>query len=116
MKRYENIKNDNNHQSEIKRKDWHWYDKLDLIFKTYENSVINEGTDVKNVSHKKQRKDEVMAIMATTIDEINKTCEKIWKMLEMGKMNKAYEIEKEKLNAEKKRFEYEKEKEKERMK
>src|SRR2546421_9368406 len=107
MKRYEKIKNHNK-----KQKDWYWYDKLDLIFKTYENSsfcIIDEGTEVKKVSRKKQKKEnsvEVMAVMATTIAEINKTCEKIWTMLEIERMNKVYEIEKEKLNAEKERLEY----------
>ncbi|GBC07918.1 hypothetical protein RclHR1_07790010 [Rhizophagus clarus] len=92
IKKYETIKKHNN-QSGIERKNWYWYDTLDLIFGTRENIapsfLANKSTsdkiddnkeenEVKKVGNKKQKVKSNVEVMATAIVEMNQTREKIW--------------------------------------
>jgi hypothetical protein len=124
IKRYETIKNHNN-QSGVERKDWYWFDKLDLIFGTRENItpsfIANKSTndtidntekedEGKKGNYKKQKVKNNVEVMATAIAEMNQTREKIWdrKMsIEVEKIK----LEKERIEVEKERWAYEREKE-----
>lgn len=114
----------------MERKDWEWYDKLDVIFGTRENispsflankstDIINEEIETKKVNNKKQKNRNNVEVMTEAITEMNQTREKIWElkmMLEKEKLDKSHELEKERLKIEQERLAYERERERERMK
>jgi len=114
----------------VERKDWEWYDKLDIIFGTRENispsfmankstDIINEEIETKKVNNKKQKNRNNVEVITEAITEMNQTREKIWEqkmMLEKEKLDKSHELEKERLKIEQERLAYERERERERMK
>ena len=116
----------------MERKDWEWYDKLDIIFGTRENistsflankstDIINEEIETKKVYNKKQKQKNKnnVEVMTEAITEMSQTREKIWEqkmMLEKEKLDKSHELEKERLKIEQERLAYERERERERMK
>ena len=122
ISRYENIKKYNN-QSGVERKDWYWYDKLDMIFGTRENitpSVIaNKSTTdiiedevVKKESYKKLKGKNNIEVMSMAIVEMNQSRERIWEQkmkFEKEKLDKSHELEKERIEVEKEKWAYEKE-------
>ncbi|CAB4403009.1 unnamed protein product [Rhizophagus irregularis] len=86
IRKYESVKKYNN-QSEVERKDWEWYDMLDIIFETRENispsflANNNKSTDIietKKVNNKKQKNKNNYEVMTEAITEMNQTREKIW--------------------------------------
>jgi hypothetical protein len=87
IKRYESIKKYNN-QSDVERKDWYWYDRLDIIFETHENitssSLANKSTgiieeiEIKQEDCKKLKGKNNVKVILIAIIEINQSCEKIW--------------------------------------
>lgn len=106
----------------MERKDWYWYDKLDIIFGTRENitpSVIaNKSTDiiedevVKKEGGKKLKGKNNVEVMSMAIVEMNQSRERIWEQkmkFEKEKLDKSHELEKERMEVEKEKWAYEKE-------
>ena len=71
----------------MERKDWEWYDKLDIIFGTRKNispsflankstDIINEEIETKKVNNKKQKNRNNVEVMTEAITEMNQTREK----------------------------------------
>lgn len=93
----------------MERKDWYWYDKLDMIFGTRENitpsfvankstDIIEEEVEVKKEIYKKPKNKNNVEVMTIAIGEMNQSRERIWEqkmILEREKMNQNYELEKE---------------------
>jgi len=115
----------------VERKDWYWYDTLDLIFGTRENIapsfvankstniIIEEEVEIKKKSYKKPKVKNNVEAMTIAIAEMNQTRERIHEqkmILERKKVNKNYELEKERLEIEKERRAHEREREIEREK
>lgn len=123
IKRYESIKKYNN-QSGVERKDWYWYDKLDIIFGTRENitpsslankstGIIEEEVEVKKESCKKLKGKNNVEVISTAIVEMNQSRERIWEQkmnFEREKFDKSHVLEKERMEVEKEKWAYEKEK------
>lgn len=122
INRYEGVKKHNN-QSGVERKDWVWYDMLDMIFGTRENitpsviankstDVIEDEVEVKKEGFKKQKGKNNVEVMSTAIVEMNQSRERIWEQkmkFEKEKLDKSHELEKERMEVEKEKWAYEKE-------
>jgi len=107
----------------VERKDWYWYDKLDIIFGIRENITpsflankstdIIEETEIKKESCKKPKGKNNVEVMSMAMVEMNQSRERIWEQKmnwEKEKLEKSHELEKERLEIEKERWAYEKEK------
>ena len=71
----------------MERKDWEWYDKLDIIFGTRENispsflankstDIINEKIETKKVNNIKQKNRNNVEVITEAIIEMNQMREK----------------------------------------
>lgn len=122
IKRYESIKKYNN-QSGVERKDWNWYDKLDIIFGNRENItpsfLVNKSTGIieeeviKKESCKKVKGKSNVDVMSIAIVEMSQSRERIWEQkmsFEREKLDKSHDLEKERMEVEKEKWAYEKEK------
>jgi hypothetical protein len=112
MKKYESIRKHNN-KTGNERKDWFWYDKMDMIFGNRENITpsflanketgitIDEEDVIKKESVKKQKSKNNVEVIAMALAEMSQTRERIWE--------KKAELEKERLEVEKEKWAYERE-------
>ncbi|CAB4478939.1 hypothetical protein RhiirA5_377057 [Rhizophagus irregularis] len=124
IKTYSEVKKHNEKSGEA-RKDWVWYDKMDVIFGARENIapsfIANRSIDIekdeelldnKSKFSKKQKKNNVDTI-AIAISTMSETRERVWDKkieLEQEKMNKSHDVEMKKLEVERQKWEFEQEK------